>query len=475
VDRGGDRALWGRRSVLMGVAASMGLVVANPAQPPASAGDRTLTAPESPYVLRWTPDTHYQLGQQVISPLNDVVSAKLAHTSSATYAADLARWALTSTFSQPPPDNIDIHPGYGRLWLEALAHKSKPVVAVIGDSISKKFNASSVAASWVGLLRDELQTSYGDGGSGFVGMADADSNFLSVYYEQYPPGDVVQLTGAWFGGNGFRIGPGFTQGCSTTLGSTATFHVRGSRVDTFALGVSTAGGSYSVNIDGDAAGSVATGSRAHGVPFRVNAATGLSAGWHTVLVTLLAGDLNFFGVCAENPSGLVLNNFSSGGATTRPDTAGVVRTQTPAWNGGTSYPADLVIYALGVNDLIHGLYGTLAHDTSQRVRAHLAGIRQGTSSSQSHTDIVLLGNHIGSRDDTPLAYHHLQARYRELAQTYQGAFVDMWGAYANNWDTAKAAGYWGSDTMGVAGSDTLHPGDTGHRAIYQTVRKIVVP
>jgi hypothetical protein len=49
-------------------------------------------------VPRWAPATVYVLGQQVVSPGNDVVSANVAHTSSAAYATDLAKWNPSSTY-----------------------------------------------------------------------------------------------------------------------------------------------------------------------------------------------------------------------------------------------------------------------------------------------------------------------------------------------------------------------------------------
>jgi hypothetical protein len=88
----GVPTLLGRKSVLMGMAASMGVVLANVAQPSSAA------AATSVYVPTWAPSTAYTLGQQVISPKNDVVTAKVAHKSSAAYATDTVKWVLSSTF-----------------------------------------------------------------------------------------------------------------------------------------------------------------------------------------------------------------------------------------------------------------------------------------------------------------------------------------------------------------------------------------
>ena len=92
-DRAGDLPLLGRKSVMMGILTS-GIVIATAGQPSAAAA-ATVTNASS-----WTPSTAYVLGQQVISPNNDVVSAKVAHTSSATYPADAVKWTLSSTFAR---------------------------------------------------------------------------------------------------------------------------------------------------------------------------------------------------------------------------------------------------------------------------------------------------------------------------------------------------------------------------------------
>jgi hypothetical protein len=81
----------------MGMLAS-GFVINNAAS--AAAGTvKPIAATQPAYVLRWTPFAVYTVGQQVISPNNDVVSAKIAHTSSAAYATDTAKWTLSSTFA----------------------------------------------------------------------------------------------------------------------------------------------------------------------------------------------------------------------------------------------------------------------------------------------------------------------------------------------------------------------------------------
>jgi hypothetical protein len=104
-----DRPLLGRKSVLMGMLTS-GFVIAN-ARPPSAASAATLEQPPAVaippvYVSMWTPSTDYLLGQQIISPDNDVVSANVAHTSSPAYPTDLANWVLSAAFVRQGPTGL---------------------------------------------------------------------------------------------------------------------------------------------------------------------------------------------------------------------------------------------------------------------------------------------------------------------------------------------------------------------------------
>src|SRR5450631_426622 len=89
----------GRKSVLMGMAASVGIVVAGARDAAGADAVKAIAPKPSPYVLKWAPATAYAVGDQIISPNNDVVSANVAHTSSAQYVTDAAKWTLSSTYA----------------------------------------------------------------------------------------------------------------------------------------------------------------------------------------------------------------------------------------------------------------------------------------------------------------------------------------------------------------------------------------
>jgi len=98
--RKGLPLILGRKSMLMGMAASVGVVLANAAQSSAMAAGsvKPLAATQPNYVMKWAAYTAYSRGQQIVSPNNDVVSANAAHTSSAAFATDSAKWTISSTF-----------------------------------------------------------------------------------------------------------------------------------------------------------------------------------------------------------------------------------------------------------------------------------------------------------------------------------------------------------------------------------------
>jgi hypothetical protein len=101
-DGAGHPPLLGRKSVLLGMLTS-GFVVANAAQASSASAGTTMplsiVASQPAYVARWAPATAYPAGQQVISSVNDVVSANVAHTSSAAFDTDVAKWTQSCTFS----------------------------------------------------------------------------------------------------------------------------------------------------------------------------------------------------------------------------------------------------------------------------------------------------------------------------------------------------------------------------------------
>jgi hypothetical protein len=109
-DRPEDSTLVPRKTVLMGMAASMGLVFANPKQSAALAGStvKSIAATTPTYVTQWAPATAYARGQQIVSPSNDVAAAAVAHTSSTVYTSDTAKWNLSATYDRTVNQKVNL-------------------------------------------------------------------------------------------------------------------------------------------------------------------------------------------------------------------------------------------------------------------------------------------------------------------------------------------------------------------------------
>lgn len=355
---------------------------------------------------------------------------------------------------------------FGQHWRDRLANDTKPVLAVIGDSIAQKFNAASIATSWVGRLRTALQAIYGDGGSGFMGVAH--SSLTSAAWAQYPVEDRCTLTGTWVQGADATSyqGPGIDLIATTTVNSTATFTVRGSIIDVYIYGLLAAGQNYTVKIDAGSEVTYNTGSKGADAPYRQNVTTTASAGTHTVVVKLTGTGLNLYGVSGENTTGVVVNNFGRGGATSAPFTT--AQPNASLWNGGTNYPADLIIWALGLNDSTTEYTNkTAALAASQTIRRH----RDQLTPDPDH---LILVNH-GSGRDTAWNWHMVPASMRELAENKGVALVDIGAYFGGSVQAGANASFWGdTTTMGINGTDTLHPSTTGHGLIYDRVAPLII-
>jgi lysophospholipase L1-like esterase len=198
--------------------------------------------------------------------------------------------------------------------------------------------------------------------------------------------------------------------------------------------------------------------------------TGLSAGDHTVEVTY-NGDgvkpLILLGASAENAQGVVVNNFSQYGQYT--STYGDITNLNPAsWSGGSNYPADLVIYSLGLNNAAANF---TADNFSKEVRKFFDAVRNGTATKPAtgNTDILIVVQHAGTYD-TNNVYQDYAVRRRGIAETYGAAIIDLWADGRNSWNYWNSLGYWSSGTTpGASGTDAVHLSDAGMQHVYDVV------
>lgn len=355
---------------------------------------------------------------------------------------------------------------WGQGWRQALT-RPKAVLSAVGSSITAGYWASTRANGYVGRLAGQLQAEYGDGGTGYLGMARAP--MFGANIATYPTGDKVEQSGTWSPSSGLSYGgPGSARGSSTTLGSTLTWRrLRGTTIRLYWLSVTAPGGTFTYSVDGSTPVTVATAG-----PNGALTATTISDlpdVQHTLVLTITSPNgANIYGASCERASGVVVNNFAMGGA--RTDRYAVAQTAT--WSGGAAYPADLVIYELSVNDA--GLAPVL--DPSATV-ANLRAYLDATRGVNPDTDVLVVAPHIGNHETQGVKpYADMIGRARGVCEAYNAAFVNIWARYRNSYAAAAAASYWGDDTAeGVVGVSGIHPGDTGHALIAAALSPLVVP
>ncbi|MFJ9719963.1 hypothetical protein ACIRPQ_29225 [Streptomyces sp. NPDC101213] len=393
-----------------------------------------------------------------------------------------------------------VPPNWGANWRakrEAAKNGGgKAVVACVGGSFTAGFYASNPETrSYVGLMRSVLQSSVGDGGSGFRSVAmsptvitsASDATALNQWALQ---GNIVTVTGTWVDSTN-RWGPGGALIYSQTADNgTLTFKVRGSSIKIYAAGgnSSVTYGPFTYSVDGGAAVTVPAVTGTNYVRV-VDAGSSFSSGEHTVVITSGSNGTTYtgiMGVAGENPTGAVINNFARPGALAH--TYGDITHPTwsdPAdpkhralWNGGASYPADLVIYSLGVHDAaaVNGdgsSNATTGELYQARVQKFLWGLRD-SGTLQGSTDILILMPHIGNAERISMRYSDYMTRLLGTAHAYNIAFVDVWTLGRNSWNYFNSLGYWGSAaTPGAIGTDSVHASDTGFQAVWEAISGLV--
>ncbi|MYX26059.1 hypothetical protein GTY75_05145 [Streptomyces sp. SID8381] len=406
------------------------------------------------------------VGERLDSHLTDLdPHGDRAYADSTFLKASAAGWAAAPNALQNVSKGVRVPLNWGEFWRPkrdaAKAATGKATVAVIGGSSAAGFYASNLATkSWPGVLATNLQSSFGDGGSGFYsamisaqGIGGSDAAAITQWTNS---GGLVTQSGTWSIG-GYQAGPGWGYLYSSTNGNTLTFTVRGTSVTIYTLGSDGAHSPWSYSIDGATAVAVSdTGTS--GLAVLTKTVTGLSAGTHTVRITHTGSSSQYLAVCGvsgENANGIVVNNFGKRNAS-----AGqYVPPLKAAWTGGPSYPADCVVYMLSPDDVINGLS---ADSWASNVRQHFTAIRDSGSATGA-TDLVLVLPHIGQADFSNQRYQDFVERAHGLSVAFEAALIDLWGLGRNSWNYWNSLGYWADSTKpGSAGTDAYLISDAGH-------------
>lgn len=406
------------------------------------------------------------------TPWGDQVNAAFTDQDSriTTNTAAIAAQPVVHLGSYVPPD-------WGQFWRPKRNNAANALarLSVIGDSVSEGFFATNTYTdSWVGLMRTSLQAGYGAGGSGFfsTGRTDEASSVSAPITATWQGnGSYATTTGTWTQ-SGLFFGPGITL-LQSTAAATITFpSVRGTTIKIYNVSGAAPRANFTYSIDGGAPVpvTVTIGSTA----IQVTAVTGLSTAPHTVVLSwngAPADPLFIVGVEGENAAGVVVDNLAKSGSRT---SQWVSNTSLGVpYNGGTQYPADLVVVSLGINDANNSVAGDTWLDN---MTIQLQGIRAAHNGA---TDIILLNQHIGTFGSVPATTANLYGEYSQrikgLADNYNAALVNMWTVGRNSWDYNNSIGYWGDpNTAGIAGTDTVHLSNFGHQTVANAITPIVL-
>ncbi len=365
---------------------------------------------------------------------------------------------------------IYVPPGWGQFWRPARNGPGKSKILCAGDSVTAGHYATSLrTTNWVGRMRTEVQTTYGNGGSGFF------STSRSAPASSVPAGTIAAwqandsfaaTSGTWANGSS-NLGPGMNFLTGNAGSSVITFKVTGTTVKIYNFTGPSLRADYTYSIDGGAPVLVDVVTGATSV--MTTTITGLANIEHTVTLTWagLATEIFYpIGVSGENAAGVQVDNMGRAGIATAPWNADP--TNTSAWNGGASNPCDLLIVSLGLNDATTSITGD---SWINSMSSYLQAVR---SANNGATDIIFLAQHMGNFAGSTF-YANYMARIQDLATNYGAALVNMWTLGRNSWNYWNSLGYWGdANAPGAAGTDAVHLSDAGHQAVANAITPIVM-
>ncbi|GEM_PF-2156905 len=405
--------------------------------------------------------------------------------------------------------------GWGQFWLPKLAAAQagtgKAALAIPGDSVTQGCYASTFPQGWAGLLGLDLRGANGsadDGGSGFNGAANSPTyitTLASASVAANYASSLWSLTGTWTvqspslsNSNFYADGPGSIQ-LMGAAGATATTTVRGTTVTVYVFRVANIAQTATLTIDG-VDNAITIPSVATGTILAFSFAVG--AGNHTLKFTVNSvgsGTVVYLcGFSGENASGLVVNNFAASGVcsnvysnvTGNQSTINGATTSTgsgtlgPAglWSGGPAYPADLVVYPLGLNDVNNArTVDRFAHDLS----TYLQGLKNGGTyngiaySPNGQTEVLLVSPFYGNFGNVQTSRFgpEYALRTRSVAAHFNAAHVDLNVLWRNSYAYAQGLGYMAvasGATPGASGSDPCHLSDPGHAAQRSAILPVVL-
>jgi hypothetical protein len=373
----------------------------------------------------------------------------------------------------------------------ALTGAGKCTIAVLGDSIGRGYFTSNLnTKGYVSLLRAALQGSHGsaaDGGSGWQGICDtavwaaSDSVNSTASAAYVTAGNYAATTGTWAVNTAHAAGPGGNMLLTTsdTTPATITFIGRGSTFTIYTLATGGGTANWEYTIDGGSAVTVSDNTTG----IQATQVTGLTNASHTVVIKYNdAGTkvLYLSGIRFENTTGVVIDNYSifaQQSSIWTTSTSLAANQHSADWACGAQRPADLLIYAMGVNDDHIGNVAALTYIETVGQTYYYAKDNANNAGGvlTGNTDILYIFNHIGN-DDTNHLWPQYAALIRSLNMSYNAAVLDLGNNFANSYNNAANNNYWCvEDGTGNTGTSNVHPGDAGNALIYALMAPLLIP
>ena len=117
--------------------------------------------------------------------------------------------------------------------------------------------------------------------------------------------------------------------------------------------------------------------------------------------------------------------------------------------------ADLVIYALGVNDAAAN-YGAATSDYNFMLNLQTVFDRYRSNSNNGAVDLLVVMQNIGTYQGSGPNYYSLCERARALCAEYGAGYISIGAQFRNSYAYASSQAFF---------FDMVHPSDTGHPAI----------
>lgn len=351
--------------------------------------------------------------------------------------------------------------GWGSNWRAALAEADTRLVRVkaLGDSITKGHSAGNYADSYFNRLITDLQTTYGDGGTGLVTANHAPEFSLAGYTAR------LGSTGTWVTG---AYGYGSAALASVGVGDKITLaNARGRNIDIYYEKFVTSG-DFDVKVNDVVVDTVdSSAAAAYGV-YHYDVPVGTVDGYTVDFVNKTAGGSVFYAIDCYNDTGVTGHNMACGGNTAAAEIAHAQYTGEASGFGGflleSLVQADLVICSFGVND-----YGSSI--AAATFGTSLLTVLHGTRivAGWSYPDFVMVTfSHSEAEESAEGSDYYLHVREQAAAaNTFGAAYLNLYSKWP--WKDADKV------TLGYyTATDYVHPDAEGHAAIYSYLAPLIL-